>query len=243
MDYRESHIAGGNVYDSALAADSFDSYMARWEECYLRKSIPPLFPGRIPRYLDFACGTGRITTIMARMALEVVGVDISESMLAVAAQKVPSATLVCGDITTQRLELGLFDAITSFRFFGNAQPDLRSAVLRALNPLQQIGGYLIVNNHRNPSSVANLIGRARGRGSKMDLTHSRFRRLLKDSGYTIVSSRPIGAWQFRARLMVAAGSNRDREERLERLFGAQAWVSLAPDAVHIARKVRHLDEA
>ena len=55
--------------------------MAKYEEEYLRDMIPRLTRGG-GRYLDFACGTGRITAIVAPLVGESVGVDVSESMLA-----------------------------------------------------------------------------------------------------------------------------------------------------------------
>ena len=54
----------------------------------------------------------------------------------------------------------------------------------------------------------------------MDLTHGRFKTLLSTGGYKIVDVRPIGAWQYRAKHMTAAGTNPEREETLERMFRA-----------------------
>ena len=45
------------------------------------------------------------------------------------------------------LILGLFDLVTSFRFFGNAQDELRSSALAAINRHLRPQGYLIINNH------------------------------------------------------------------------------------------------
>jgi SAM-dependent methyltransferase len=263
MDYRESHKHRGDTYDATLAANPFDSYMDLWEVRYVREIVSRIFPGKIPRYLDFACGTGRLTAVIAPMATEVVGVDVSASMLKIAVEKVPSARFVLGDLTTEDHQMGSFDLISSFRFFGNAQSALRSAVLRALNPMLRKGGYLLINNHRNPLAIASLLARVRGDDSSHDptnstrtskgesatatrdvsntLTYRTLKGLLKSTGYSIVEARPIAVWQYRARLMVTAGRNPAREERLERLFGGSAWVTLAPDAVMLVRKVRDLD--
>lgn len=237
-DYRQSHVEKGGVYDAELAADSWDSYMHRWEERHLEEIVPSIFRGKAPRYLDFACGTGRITAAVAPMAAEVVGLDISESMLAAATQKLPAAKFIRGDLTQDRLDLGFFDLVTSFRFFGNAEPALRAAVLGALNLLQRTGGYLIINNHRNPTSLANMVQRVTGSELKMDLTHRRLRRVIEAGGYEIVDVRPIGVWQYRAKLMALPGTNPERAETLERIFRARAFAPLAPDAVVVARKVR-----
>ena len=56
---------------------------------------------RLParRALDAACGTGRFAALLAARGHEVVGVDSSPDMLAVARRKVPAATFVRGDLS------------------------------------------------------------------------------------------------------------------------------------------------
>ena len=249
MDYRESHQHRGADYDATIAADAFDSYIDRWEQRHVREIVPRTFPAKIPRYLDFACGTGRLTTVIAPLATEVVGVDVSESMLAKAAAKLPSARFLRADLTTEKHDLGMFDLVSSFRFFGNAQAELRAGALRALNALLRPGGYLLLNNHRNPNAIASLIARVRGRdgratpaggtaeGASNTLANGELRRILTMAGFSVVEAHPIAVWQYRARLMVTAGRNLDREARLERMFGSSLWLPLAPDAVLLAQKV------
>src|SRR5437762_6363408 len=238
MDYRESHQHRGADYDATIAADAFDSYIDRWEQRHVREIVPRTFPAKIPRYLDFACGTGRLTTVIAPLATEVVGVDVSESMLAKAAAKLPSARFLRADLTTEKHDLGTFDLASSFRFFGNAQAELRAAVLRALNALLRPGGYLLINNHRNPNAIAALIERVRGGGHATPsggaadgysntITNGSLRRMLTVAGFSVVEAHPIAVWQYRARLMVAAGRNPDREARLERMVGSSVWLPIA----------------
>ena len=241
-DYRSSHLASGSTYDAALASDAFDSYMDRWEARHLRDIVARTFGAKkVARCLDFACGTGRITQVVASLAAETVGVDVASGMLEVARAKVPMATFVHADLTTDARDLGTFDLITSFRFLGNAQDEIRIAALRTLNALQPTGGLLIVNNHRNPLGLARIVARARGDRQRLELTHARLRRLLRRAGYEIRDARPIGAWQWRGALLNAAGSRPVREERLERLFGLSMFVPIAPDAVIAAEKIRPAD--
>ncbi|MDT8369919.1 MAG: class I SAM-dependent methyltransferase [Longimicrobiales bacterium] len=237
MEYRCSHLTKGDTYDQDIESDPFDAYMAAWQARYLSEVIPELFPGVPPRYLDFACGTGRITEVVAPMASSVTGVDVSRSMLTVAESKLPSATFLEADLTRGPAELGPFDLVTAFRFFGNADPELRTAALTALNRLQPTGGILVLNNHRNPRSVTNLLDRLRGEGALMDLTHPALRRLLDHHGYEVVAARPIGAWQVLTRLMLSAGRHPEREARLERIFDGALLCHIAPDSVLVARKV------
>ena len=77
----QSYDALSAVYD--LFADDFDH--AKWAEYYralLRRA------GVEPQSLvDAGCGTGRMTVELAREGARVVGVDISEGMLRVAAER------------------------------------------------------------------------------------------------------------------------------------------------------------
>src|SRR4051812_33479433 len=76
------------------------------------------------RYLDFACGTGRVTGFLAPLFDTTVGVDISEPMLEVARAQLPNATFVKADVREAQVELGgPFDLITAFRFLLNADLD------------------------------------------------------------------------------------------------------------------------
>jgi SAM-dependent methyltransferase len=233
-DYRHSHADRGPSYDATLAANGFDAYMAKWEAHWLVQFARTQFPDGIPRYLDFACGTGRITQTVAPLAHESVGVDVSASMLRIARSKCPQVRFVEADVTRERAGLGHFDVVTAFRFLGNAQDELRAGAVRAVYDLLQPGGYFIVNNHRNPGSVAALLHRMTGGSHEMDLTYSKLRRLLCDHGFTIVRVRAIGAWLVRSRMQarVQPGGG----ATMEAILNAAPFAPLAPDMLVIARK-------
>ncbi|MDP2809112.1 MAG: class I SAM-dependent methyltransferase [Rhodocyclaceae bacterium] len=177
-DYRDSHLHRGKSYDGNLATDPFDAYMADMERIYLQEIISDLFANGVPRYRDFACGTGRITQTVSPHAKKTIGVDISPSMLEQAGKKCPDVDFMHADLTTERRDIGQFDLVTSFRFFGNAQPALRNSVLLVLSSLVRPGGYLIANNHRNPHSLAALLHLATGGNREMDLTYFLFKGFL-----------------------------------------------------------------
>lgn len=236
-DYRLSHLQRGESYDATLAAAPFDAYMTRVETEHLRRIIPALFPAAAPRYLDFACGTGRITGVVAPMCSESVGVDISPSMLEQARRKTPGAAFVHADVTRADVDLGTFDLATAFRFFGNAQHDLRLAVMKTLHRVLRPGGYLIINSHRNPHSLAMLLHAATGGGSAgMDLHWFKLKALLRDCGFEVAQVHPIGAWMYRSRLQ---GREHDpkRAAVLERRYGHAIFAPFAPDALVVARKL------
>jgi ubiquinone/menaquinone biosynthesis C-methylase UbiE len=234
-DYRRSHLARGETYDQFLASTPFDAYMAQRERIFLNEAVPSLFPADRPRYLDFACGTGRITSAVAPLCADSVGVDISQSMLEQARVKCPGVRFVHADLTQDRSDLGDFDLVTAFRFFGNAQPSLREAALGAVRSILRPGGYLVINSHRNPHSVASLLHVATGVRERTDLHYFKLRSLLRRHGFSIVRVLPIGVWMYRARLQATA-SDSPRAEKFERLFRSPLFAPIAPDVVMVARK-------
>jgi SAM-dependent methyltransferase len=234
IDYRLSHLEKGADYDARLAADAFDSYMAKWEAYWLQATIRALFPGGVPRYLDFACGTGRVTDIVAPFARESIGVDVSTTMLEVARAKCPRVQFVEIDVTREKLEFGSFDLVTAFRFFGNAQDELRDAALRAVVESLRPGGHLIINSHRNPFSLAAVLNRATGGSDDMDLHYFKLKRLVASHGIEIVRVRAIGFWLFRSRMFARAGSR--RADVLEQLFKWPVFAPFSPDAFLVGRK-------
>jgi ubiquinone/menaquinone biosynthesis C-methylase UbiE len=234
-DYRESHLKKGTDYDTWLGASPFDAYMARWERYWLTRFVHRAYPSGIARYLDFACGTGRITATVAPFARETVGVDISPSMIDVARSKCPGVSFVQTDLTQQKSDLGTFDLITSFRFFGNAQDELRVAALRAIAGLLNPSGYLVINSHRNPSSLASLLHSFTGGNSEMDLHYFKLKRLLDEHDLRIVYARAIGFWMFRSRMLGSVYSDK-AADRLERLFRWPVFAPFAPDSFLVAQK-------
>ena len=235
-DYRLSHLERGGSYDALLAETPFDAYMAEWERRHLSQIVQQLFPGGVPRYLDFACGTGRATATVAPLCKQSVGVDISPSMLEVAKQKLPATSFHLCDLTQDPMDLGSFDLVTSFRFFGNAQDDLRDKVMRALVQRLAPGGHLIINSHRNPRALYALFDRLTGGDSgQMDLHLPKLRALLQRHGLKIKRLQPIGAWMYRARLLGSYRADDPVALANERRFGHPVLSALAPDVIVVAQ--------
>ena len=148
-DYRVSHLDSGDTYDENLTAEAFSTYMTSQQTRILRTVVRRLFGGRMSRHLDFACVTGWITPVVAPLAEESYGVDVSESMLRVAREKCPDTHFFCADITRDRCELEPFDLITAFRLFENAEDALRWDALSSIHGLMRTVGYLCFDRQRS----------------------------------------------------------------------------------------------
>jgi predicted TPR repeat methyltransferase len=108
-------------------------------------------------YFDFACGTGRIISSIADKFDNAEGVDVSESMLAIAKRKKIKANLLLGDITKDPDIVGNeFNLITAFRFFLKAQEALRYEVIHILAKKLASDGILIFNIHNSRPSLLSL---------------------------------------------------------------------------------------
>lgn len=98
--------------------------------------------------VDLACGTGSVTAILAKMGMQVTGVDMSEEMLTVAQQKTwelnPMPRFVCQKLQNLHLPKAVdlaVCALDSLDYITNPE-DCRNAIARvykALNP----GGIFI----------------------------------------------------------------------------------------------------
>ena len=97
----------------------------RWDEDVreLERVVASLAPMRT---LDVACGTGFLTR---HLRGDVVGLDQSESMLAIAAERVPEAEFVQGDALALPFEDGSFDRVFTGHFYGHLEPGVREAFL------------------------------------------------------------------------------------------------------------------
>lgn len=195
MSYRTSHMNRGMDYHNKFFGNTHRAMMWLLEREVLQ-SVAASVPSR--RMLDFACGTGRVTAEISDRFVEAVGVDVSESMLDVARQMAPRAHFRNVDVTDPNFDpglLGKFELITAFRFFPNAEQELRAAALAALSGLLADGGKIVFNNHKNQASlvysVASLI-----RGRKQGMTRNECLELIAASGLEVESEGHFGLIPF-----------------------------------------------
>ena len=194
-DYRASHCAPGyGVHYNRTHQSGY--YGALWEKIEKPLILDVLRPmgGAGRKCLDFACGTGRIANAAAGLFSKVVGADVSRSMLD-SAQVPPNVRLLHIDMTTEPLG-ETFDVITAFRFFLNAEDELKRDALKAINEHLNEGGRLVCNVHMNATSpiglACRLLNRLSGRTIRHTLSAATFEEFLTASGFLVEEMIPYG---------------------------------------------------
>jgi ubiquinone/menaquinone biosynthesis C-methylase UbiE len=113
---------------------------------------------------------------------EAYGVDVSESMLSIAKKTVHSSNLLLCDLTKENIfPDNYFDLITAFRFFLNAQNDLRESVLDVFEKIITDDGYLIFNIHMNKGCLL-----------ERELKTYQWLKSIKDPGFNTISVPEVG---------------------------------------------------
>jgi SAM-dependent methyltransferase len=192
-DYREWHQGPDSCcedYDEKLFQPGrYDYEVWQKEQQLLDGVVERLVPGR-ERYLDFACGTGRILAHLEPHFRDSVGLDISESMLETARGRVKRAEIICADATREpEAVAGSFDCITAFRFFLNAQPELREEVMAVLaSKLRDESSVLVFNVHGNSRSSRWLVARSSWFRDRTynELGRAAVLRMIHDQGLELV---------------------------------------------------------
>jgi ubiquinone/menaquinone biosynthesis C-methylase UbiE len=90
------------------------------------------------RTLDVACGTGLLT---GHLPGEVVALDQSEAMVAVAAERLPDIEVVQGDAVPLPFDDGEFDRVFTSHFYGHLLPGERE---RFVEEARRVAGQLVV---------------------------------------------------------------------------------------------------
>ena len=189
--YRDSHVGEnrGLQYDATHASKVDALIWDTFIKGLVAREAKACASGGGCRYLDFACGTGRVLKVGQPYFSDSLGVDISEDMLAVARHRVPAADFICADITRDRgAAAGEFDFVTIFRFILNAERSLSMDVLAWLAQHMPAGAVLVGNNHMNRFSfrgIATLISNALF-GTKLNhLSRGEVTRMLEESGFRV----------------------------------------------------------
>ena len=130
-------------YDELTGDVPYEAFAAYYESLFLCRGLRPA------TVLDLACGTGTLTCLMARRGYEMIGVDGSADMLAVAAEKAGEAALpvaplyLCQDLTELDLYGTVEAAYSSLDGLNYLPPEALPEVFRRLHLFIQPGGLLI----------------------------------------------------------------------------------------------------
>lgn len=191
-DYSASHLAKGSDYHGRFVSLAGRALMFELEANFLERLLSTR---RIENYLDFASGTGRILGLVRGSSQRSYALDVSSSMLDVSRSLHDGVQFLCRDFRRGVEELGgtLFDFITAFRFFANAEPGLRLAAIRFLAGALSPAGTLVLNNHRNFWSLPYCALRASfSRHAQFGMTHREVVALARQASLRIVDHASFG---------------------------------------------------
>lgn len=142
LDVGDGYAAWASSYDLMSNA------LIRAEEPLVAVATAGLPTGRA---LDAACGTGRHSVWLSAAGHEVTGVDASESMLAIARSKVPSATFKVGDLESLPVDNASFDfSICALALTHLADPT--TAIAEIARAVRASGRIVLTDAH--PTSTA-----------------------------------------------------------------------------------------
>jgi len=200
ISYRESHKykEKGAEYEAYYQNKAWQRFLWSREQEILIKILEKYFAGKEVNLLDFACGTGRIAEFLENRVKTSTGVDLSGSMLAVAMEKLKRTEIIEADITVENiLKPRKFNLITAFRFFLNAEPELRSAAIKAIAELLDDNGYLVFNNHQNSNSPWVRLRYAHYRKKNPEgiynvMSIEQMKNLVEEAGLEIIEIYPVG---------------------------------------------------
>jgi SAM-dependent methyltransferase len=176
------------AYDrEAFAPGTYEGFIWDLQRPVLLRVVEDLVRGRSGlRYLDFACGTGRVLTLIEPLVAETVGLDASPAMAAICRAKTTRAEIRVGDLQEDPEVAGRdYDLITAFRFFLHADPTVRLPVLSALSArLRDADSRLIFNINGNSRSIHGLMSH---RSDEVAMSLRSIRELTAASGLEIES--------------------------------------------------------
>ena len=137
-----------NVYDDAERARAYAALEFPGTYYLAYRDLPAIIAQHVTgqRALDFGCGAGRSTRFLANLGFDAVGIDISASMIDLAAKADPNGSYrLVADGDFNRFARGSFDLIFSAFAFDNI-PDIakRGVLLRGLRELLKDSGRIIL---------------------------------------------------------------------------------------------------
>ena len=232
--YRASHVGMGREYHVTFEKNPRRAMIWAFEQRFLSDIAKRFLVLEQTDHLDFACGTGRVLEYFQGRVRSSTGVDVSASMLQVAREVAPSSRVVQADITRNDVLAGQkFDLITAFRFFPNAEPELRREVIETLCSKLRTGGYLVLNNHQNHSSLPDRVRRILTKKPFLSTPAGEILQLIASVGLQIISVYHVGIVPDHEKLLLRPRFLVDWIESVLTRFPA---ASLSQDLIYVCKK-------
>ncbi|WP_298567556.1 class I SAM-dependent methyltransferase [Streptomyces luteogriseus] len=135
---------------------------------------------------DLGCGPGRVTAYLASQGLSVFGLDVSESMLAIARRENPGLRFVRGSMQEPELPDGSLDGVVSWYSIIHTPEEHLPALFAVFHRVLRPGGHLLLGfqSGDEPRRYEEAFGH------QVSLTFRRRRperiaALLGDAGFTV----------------------------------------------------------
>jgi ubiquinone/menaquinone biosynthesis C-methylase UbiE len=179
-------------YDTQRFENRFGRYDREETEAALRFLVDRFYPAERERVsaLDVATGTGKISIALAKMGMQVTGLDAATGMLAQCAanarRREVSLQLKLGNAGELPFPSASFDMVLSFRFFHLFPPWSYLSLIREMARVTKPGGYLVVEfkNARYGLVVHRVrsLRRKAGEGASYAVTSADLQHLASECG-------------------------------------------------------------
>ena len=147
-----------NAYSDEIKASAYSALKFANTYYLAYRDLPDIIGRHVTgtRAVDFGCGAGRSTRFLKGLGFEVVGIDISEEMLAIARRRDPECEyLRVEDGRYEHLGVGGYDLVQSIFTFDNIPGrENRARILSGLVDLLAPGGKLVMLGS-NPEMYTN----------------------------------------------------------------------------------------
>ena len=136
-----------NVYDDRTRAEAYAALEFPGTYHLAYRDLPAIIGKHVhgTKALDFGCGAGRSTRFLRKLGFDVAGVDVSESMLAMARERDPDGTYrLVPDGDLGGLATGAYDLVLSAFTFDNVPTlERKTTLLESLVRLLNDGGRIV----------------------------------------------------------------------------------------------------
>lgn len=152
---------------------------------WLKKLLYRLSPGSV--VLDLGCGSGDPADVEIAKAHAITGVDISQTQIALAREKVPSGQFLHADVGTITFSGASFDAVISFYTLEHLPRTEHGTIIRRIYQWLREGGYFLI------STEAGEVEETVSKWLEVPMYFSCFdpetlKRMVQDTGFEIVET-------------------------------------------------------